>query len=171
MNAYTLVFGLLASTVAVLAIAAPAPALTGCPDSGKSVRSIPKEAARTAIQCLFNNKRSARNLSRNGDLESAAQRHSGTMASQRCVSHQCSGEPDLLKRVSRTGYLRGSSNWGLGEVIIAGGARGTPRQIVKAWMNSPGHRDNIKRPSHEHVGIGLSIRDGSVYVAADFGHR
>jgi len=173
MNAYKLALCPLATLVAVLAFAAgvPASAQAGCPHSGESVRSITKQKARDAIGCLFNKERSARNLKRSGHLERATQGHAATMASQNCVSHQCSGEPNLQQRVSRTGYLRGSSDWGLGEVVIAGGAKGSPRQIVRAWIKSPGHRDNILSRSHEDVGVGLSIRRGFVYAAADFGHR
>ena len=41
--------------------------------------------------------------------------------------------------------------------------------IVKGWMNSKGHRENILTPYFKHHGIGLSISDdGKVYVTQNF---
>ena len=167
------VFGLLAFLLAVLAFAAgvPASAQAGCNHSGESVRSITKDNARAAIGCLFNKERSADNVKGNGDLHDAAQSHSAVMASQNCYSHQCSGEGNLLQRVARTGYLRGSSSYELGEVILIASDKASSRQIVSAWMGSPGHRANIMRSSYDHVGVGLSIRSGRVYASGDLGSR
>ncbi len=167
------VFGLLAPVVVFLALAlgAPAPAQAGCPHSGESVRSISKGNARAAIGCLFNKERSAENVEDNGDLHDAAQNHAATMAAQNCYSHQCSGEGDLRERVARTGYLRGASDYELGEVILIAKAKASSRQIVNAWMNSPGHNANITKSSYDHVGVGLSIRNGRAYVSGDFGSR
>ncbi|MBO1915365.1 hypothetical protein J4G37_62370, partial [Microvirga sp. 3-52] len=36
---------------------------------------------------------------------------------------------------------------------IAMGQR-TPAEVVKAWMDSPGHRENILKPGFTHIGIG-----------------
>jgi uncharacterized protein YkwD len=166
-------FGLLACLVAVLALAAgvPASAQAGCNKSGEPVRSITKKNARAAIGCLFNKERSAANVKRHGDVETAAQRHSGVMASRYCYSHQCSGEPDLKERIARTGYLRGATRYRLGEVIHRLDARASARQIVNSWMNSPPHRDNIMESSFDHVGVGLAFRGGYVFATGDFAHR
>ena len=166
-------FGLLAALIAVLALSAgvPASAQAGCSHSGDPVRNISKKNARSAINCLFNKERSSQNVKSNGDLREASQRHSSVMAAQNCYSHQCSGEGDLRARVARTGYLNGSSNWEIGEIIIIGGDKNSARQIVGAWMNSSGHRANIMKSSYEHVGIGISFRRGLVYASGDFGRR
>ena len=37
---------------------------------------------------------------------------------------------------------------------IAQGQR-TPQQVVQAWMDSPGHRQNIMNPSYTHIGVGF----------------
>jgi len=167
------VFGLLACLVAVFALAAgvPASAQAGCAHSGEPVRSISKDNARAAIGCLFNKERSADNVTGNNDLHDAAQGHSAVMASQNCYSHQCSGEGDLRERIARTGYLRGTSSYELGEVILIGGAKASSRQIVNAWMDSPAHSANIRKSSYDHVGVGLSIRAGRVYVSGDLARR
>jgi uncharacterized protein YkwD len=159
------------SLLALLAFGMPATAQAGCSHSGKPVRSISKQNARNAISCLFNKERSARNVKRVGALKKAAQNHSAVMASQRCMSHQCSGEPALPERVSRTGYLRGASSYELGEIVLAGPAKSSSRVIVSRWMNSSGHRAVLMDSSYEHVGVGLSISDGSVWATGDFGSK
>ncbi len=46
---------------------------------------------------------------------------------------------------------------------IAYGQR-TPAEVMKGWMNSPGHRANILSPSYTHIGIGLAkTRNGVNY--------
>ncbi len=37
---------------------------------------------------------------------------------------------------------------------IAQGQR-TPQQVVQAWMDSPGHRQNIMNASYTHIGVGF----------------
>lgn len=167
---------LLAAVAALLGVfalsaAAPPPAEAGCKKSGKSVRNISKKTARNAMVCLFNKGRSARNVKRNGDLKQAAQNHAGVMASHECFSHQCGGEPSLKERVARTGYLSGTSSYGLGEVIIVQRAKASPRRLVRKWLDSSSHASVIRNSTFDHVGVGLSIRDGFVWSAADFGHR
>jgi uncharacterized protein YkwD len=152
-----------------LLLGVPAAAQANCDHSGDPIRSITKKNARAAIGCLFNKERSAKNVKRVGNLTEAAQGHSKVMARQGCLSHQCSGEPNLPERVSRTGYLRGSSNYKLGEIIIAGPAKSTSRQVVSRWVNSSGHRAVLMDSAFDHVGVGLAMRNGSVYVTGDFG--
>ena len=154
-----------------LATVVPASAQAGCKNSGDPVRSITKKNARSAINCLFNKERTGQNVKRNGDLEQAAQSHSSVMAARNCYAHQCPGEGNLQQRVARTGYYSGSSNWGLGEVIIVANVRASSRQIVNAWMNSSGHASNIKNSGWDHVGIGLARRGAAVFVTGDFGRR
>ena len=173
MKTSKLLIPLLAAPVLFLFLAAGAPgaAQAGCKNSGDPVRSISKKNARAAIGCLFNKERSARNVKRNGDLETAAQRHAGVMAAQNCYSHQCAGEPNLRARVERTGYASGSSNYGIGEVILILSAKASARQLVNVWMGSSSHASNIRNSSWEHTGIGLSFRRGAVYATGDFGRR
>ena len=154
-----------------VAAASPERASAGCKHSSKPIKNIAKPNARDAIGCLFNKNRWAENLKRNAQLERAAQSHSSRMASTGCFSHQCSGEPPLRERVARTGYLSGASGWELGEVLLYARDETTSRAIVNAWMNSSTHRSTIKKPSFDHVGVGIAFQRGLVYVTADFGHR
>ena len=74
------------------------------------------------------------------------------MREHNCLSHQCPGELALEGRVKRTGYSRSPY---VGEVIVAYPAIATPRDIVKAWMNSRVHRDIILTRSFKDIGVGL----------------
>ena len=93
------------------------------------------------------------------------------------LGHVCPGEPDIFKRLRVTGYFSGAHVWSYGENIAWGESSvGTPRALVKAWMNSPGHRANILNSSFDHVGIGTvwgnpsrSSRFPAVTVTTDFG--
>ena len=48
-----------------------------------------------------------------------------------------------------------------------------PRDAVAMWLQSPGHRENLLRPSFRTVGLGLArgVWNGrsALYVTADFG--
>lgn len=41
-------------------------------------------------------------------------------------------------------------HWGTGH-------RATPKRIVRDWMDSPGHRENILRAEVTHVGVGIGF--------------
>ncbi len=72
-----------------------------------------------------------------------------------CFDHVCPGEAQLTGRYQRADYLPCNCSWGAGENIGWGaGGKGSPRKIVKAWMNSPPHRANILG-SFEHAGAGV----------------
>lgn len=44
---------------------------------------------------------------------------------------------------------------GAGENISGG--RVTPEEVVQAWMNSPGHKENMLNPNFKKIGVGFSI--------------
>lgn len=48
----------------------------------------------------------------------------------------------------------GASYSGAGENIAIG--QKTPAEVVTAWMNSPGHRANIMKPSFKYIGVGVN---------------
>lgn len=49
-----------------------------------------------------------------------------------------------------------------GENIAMG--QQSPSQVMNAWMNSPGHRNNIMSPSFTQIGVGLAKdRNGRMY--------
>ena len=137
---------------------------------------ISAKDARRAVTCLINHERDQRGkakLGGDGRLHEAARDHSRRMADRNCFSHKCRGERSVLGRLEKVRYIvSGLSRWSYGENIAWGeSSRGTPRAIVNAWMNSPGHRANILNGTFRDVGVGFD-RDGDRgYYTADFGLR
>jgi uncharacterized protein YkwD len=86
-------------------------------------------------------------------------------------SHEACGR-EFTFWMTRFGY-QGCT---VGENIAWGsGGLGTPGSIFKAWMHSPGHRENILGP-YEDTGIGLQSGklegyDGAHIWAQEFGSR
>ena len=80
------------------------------------------------------------------------------MASKGCFSHECRGERGLLGRLQVVKYIVGGlRRWAYGENIAYGeGSRGTPKQIVDAWMHSSGHRANILSGTFRDIGVGYA---------------
>jgi uncharacterized protein YkwD len=140
------------------------------------------EQARKSVLCLLNKKRRAANLprlERNNRLDAAAQRHTELMDGTGCFAHECPGEADLGDRLEGVAYLiRDLLQWAIGENVAWGeGSRGTPKAVMGAWMDSPGHRANILNRSFRDVGIGFSKgtpnsgdANGGIYTT-DFGLR
>ncbi len=48
-----------------------------------------------------------------------------------------------------------------GENVACG--HSSPQQVVKAWLNSPGHRDNILNSNFTKIGVGLEKNIGNGY--------
>ena len=152
-----------------------------CKGADRGPRKISRSQARQAVVCVINYKRRAhgvRPLKATKPLQRAGGRHAKTMLATKCFAHQCSGEPPLTTRVHKTSYLPCSCSWGLGENIAWGKkSRGSPENIVDAWMKSPPHRSTLLNGSFRHVGIGVvwgspwsSGMRASTYTA-DFGYK
>ena len=125
-----------------------------CPAQGK-VRA-PEPQQEKAMRCLINYARSHAGVGHVSDqksLEKAAGRKAGDV--MRCgFSHTACGRPaDTYAR--RFGYFSAPSfTWG--ENLAWGrGNLGSPRMILKAWLNSPPHRETMLSGMFEHMGIGL----------------
>lgn len=61
-------------------------------------------------------------------------------------------------------------NW-VGENLVSGtGLR--PRTAVRAWMDSPAHRQVLMKPRAAWAGVGVSVAgDGRTYAVLNFGDR
>lgn len=147
-----------------VALALPASASAAAPCAKADI--IPSAAnlasVKKATLCLVNAERRNRGLSKlrsDRQLGKAAQRFSASMVRHGFFDHVSPSGSTLDSRVRRgTRYLRGSiQSWSLGENIAWGsGERATPRQIVRSWMNSSGHRRNILDRRFRHIGIGVA---------------
>jgi uncharacterized protein YkwD len=136
--------------------------------------------ARYATLCLLNRVRShhgLRHLRSNGSLRKAANGFSWRMVREGFFGHTAPDGSGLLQRVQATRYLHRHPRASLAENIGYGDGRlGTPRAIVRAWMNSAGHRQNILTAAYRDVGLGIvpgepgSPGAGATYTT-DFGVR
>jgi uncharacterized protein YkwD len=128
-------------------------------------RSGPLRAERSTL-CLINDERRARGLHplrSDARLAEAAARHSGDMTHRHFFSHTSPGGSTFVRRIRRSGYLKGSGRWRVGQVLAWGiGSGGSPRAVVRAWMESPPHRRVLLRSGYREAGIGvvLAVPDG-----------
>ena len=165
------------AAVSALALSAPAPASAGtCSGANADPATTNLKVVKRATLCLLNQQRrnhGLKKLKHNGRLSLASQRHSNDMARRNYFAHG-----NFVGRIKASRYLQGSGSWNVGENIAWGsGQLATPKEIVKAWMNSPPHRHNILHGKFREIGIGVSrgvpVRqnyDGATY-ATDFGRR
>jgi uncharacterized protein YkwD len=116
-------------------------------------------AAQLVMACLTNYARThsgLKPLRLNQTLNAAGNAKLAADVSCGVFSHSPCGRP--FSSVF-SAYLRGAASYELGENIAWGtGSLGSPRQIMSAWLHSPGHRENILTPGFTELGIGY-LRD------------
>ena len=84
------------------------------------------------------------------ELEQAALNHSQDMFQKDYFSHTSKDGTEPDERIAATGYS--FSTWG--ENIAQG--QDTEIIVMKSWMNSTGHCNNIMNPNFEEVGVAKS---------------
>jgi uncharacterized protein YkwD len=94
-------------------------------------------------------------------LAAAALQHCRMMAAEGEISHQYSGEPDLSSRAARAG-----AHFSLIEENVA--MASSAAAVHRAWMQSPGHRENLLSHEVDHVGIAVLYARGEFYAVADY---
>ena len=113
-------------------------------------------AQETAMACMHNYVRSRKGLPRLATrslLQSSL--NSKSLDIVRCsdFSHQACGR-ETFYFTKRVGYAQGC--WGAGENIAWGsGSLGSVRSIMRAWLYSTPHRENILKSRFRDKGIGL----------------
>ncbi len=157
--------------------AAPAPAQTRKPSrtpaattggSGGSGGSSGGGASdsESAVLALVNKERAAAGcgpLAANAKLTAAARAYSDTMARSGVMSHTGPDGSTMTTRVEAAGY-----GWSrLGENIARG--QSDADAVMKAWMNSPGHKANILNCAFREIGIGVHKGDGGPWWTQNFG--
>jgi uncharacterized protein YkwD len=136
------------------------------------------DEVRAAILCLHNQIRAQRGLpllKENAKLRGAAVEHSSDMVSRGFFEHTTPNGVTMVQRIRAARYTSPRFGWALGENLAWGtGSLATPRAIMKAWMESPGHRANVVKRAYREIGIGVvagvpSDRDSGATYTADFG--
>lgn len=148
-----------------------------CSGADRPAARMSADRAERLTLCLLNKERTKRGmkpLRMQRHQGEAAASHNRLMVRRDCFSHQCPGEPDLVGRLERAGYLPCGCSWMVGENIAWGsGSYGAPRRIVESWMDSQGHRQNILNPRFEHIGVAVhpGSPGGGVAYTTDFGFK
>ncbi len=120
----------------------------------------------SAVLALVNKERAAAGcgpLTANAKLSAAARAYSDTMARSGVMSHTGPDGSTMTSRVEAAGYA-----WSrLGENIARG--QSDADAVMKAWMNSSGHRANILNCAFREIGIGVHKGDGGPWWTQNFG--
>jgi uncharacterized protein YkwD len=100
----------------------------------------------------------------NEQLDLAADGHTLDQASMNKMSHTGSNGSKMGDRIKDADYIFSSA----GENVAYG--FGDAATVMKGWMNSAGHRQNILNPSFTEIGIGYAEgADGRPFWTQDFG--
>src|SRR3954449_4341880 len=149
---------------AAAALTAPAGAQASAQDAAcPGADAVPTAAtiaqASQATLCLLNNERAAAGLHPVAEAQGLTQpsaAYSARMVAERFFAHVSPDGGTLVDRLTAARYIAPDGDWTVGENIAWGqGELATPRNIMIAWMNSPGHRHNILTGEFTEVGIGI----------------
>ncbi len=143
--------------VTSLALATPAAHAAACPGANQLPLLSAPASAKAATLCLLNNERAAQGLApltSQPILEAVAATYAGSMVGQQFFAHVSPAGQTMDQRLAP--YVTGTSSYGFGENLAWGqGALGTPTATMRAWMASPGHRDNILNSDFQEIGLGI----------------
>src|ERR1700754_2580600 len=149
---------------AVAALAAPAGAsasaqTAACPGADVVPVAGNLSQAAQATLCLLNDERAGAGLHplvEAQGLTQPAAAYSARMVQENFFAHVAPDGATLTDRLEAVHYIDPDGDWTVGENIAWGqGNLATPRNIMVAWMNSPGHRANILTADYDEVGLGV----------------
>ena len=151
-----------------------------CENRNVPFETAPK-AARAALVCELRRVHTRRHLPRlrlDERLAKAARRHAADMVRHKYFSHDSPNGDSVADRARRTGYIKSSCSWQVGEVLAWGVAgRSTAAATVRAWMDSSEHRHILVSSRYSDLGVGAvggtpekQYPDG-LTAAAVFGRR
>ena len=129
---------------------------SACAGARTAVAATSRVALQHAVVCVVNQQRRHHGLvalREDGRLDRSAQGWTNTMVAHHVFSHGT----NFARRLSSVGFRWSSA----GENIATGFS--TPAAVVRAWMASPGHCENILNPTYRYVGTGVSARGVGAY--------
>ena len=137
----------------------------GCPNADMAPSAASMSAMTAATLCLVNGARADNGLAAlapNAKLAATASAYAEDLVAGSYFSHTGRDGSSSLDRIKRGGYLTPGAGYVLGENLAWGtGALATPRSIMQAWMNSPGHRQNVLNRDYREFGMGVAIGNPS----------
>lgn len=96
-------------------------------------------------------------LNWNSMLLQAASGHSSDMSSKNFFSHVSTDGSTLATRIAAAGYGFSAA----GENIAAG--QSTVEEVMRSWINSPGHCQNLMNPTYQDVAVACKRNDAATY--------
>lgn len=146
-----------------------------CPGAGLQPSAGNLAEAAQATLCLINAARTAAGLvplRENASLTALSTAYSEDLVANKYFDHVSSRGVTLVQRLAAMRY-----DWRLAAENLAWGERerGTPAQIVDAWMQSESHRVNILNGGLREIGVGIAVgapvpdRPQSATYTTDFG--
>src|SRR6185312_8541648 len=131
--------------------------------------SIASAAADRAVLDLINQQRAANGcdaLAQRPELVQAAQWHAEDLAVNGWRNNHIGSDGsqfwERINAAGHTGYTSTAENQA--QNYSAEG-------VVTAWMNSPGHRDNLLNCAFTQAGVASAWSNGTMYTVADFTDR
>jgi len=115
------------------------------------------EAEVISLMNVEREKNGVKILAEQSQLTEAAREHSTDMACNNFFDHVSVQSGTVIERAEKLEYEYTL----IGENIAAGYL--SAEEVVAAWMDSPGHRENILNPEYTQVGLGYVFYSGSNY--------
>jgi uncharacterized YkwD family protein len=123
---------------------------------GEVIRLKPEASHHSAFEdqvaALVNQERRQRGLNplqHRADVKNVAHKKAEDLINSNYFSHNSPnyGSPFDMLRTFGISYRSAGENIAKGQT--------TPEQVMRDWMNSPGHRENILKPEYDTIGVGF----------------
>jgi len=186
--------GLVGLSIIVIAASIVAPGMVGLPSDESPLTAasddnrLTEAAVRTALLSEVNEYREAKGRARlnaNDKINAAAQAHADDMATKEYLAHRQPDGDTLQDRYMNTGVAcdAGAENVAMtyyqttvqldnGSTAYYDSPAALAKGVIRQWINSPEHRENMLARDYSRVGHGVGITTGDgkavVYVAQDF---
>ena len=147
---FTVLFALLFAVIGL--VAGPASAADAAPAAAERLQALDHE-----LLIRLNATRTAhglRPLVLSDDLQSAAVAHSRSMLEGGFFAHDSKDGSPFVARVKGFYRAAGYDAWSVGENLLYNTAAMDASTAMKAWLESPAHRENMLAPAWREVGIG-----------------
>jgi len=129
---------------------------------GRSERARLEDAVARMVND-YRAKSGLRPLATNERLRNSARQHSEEMAREGYFSHDSPDGYTPFDRMLLAGYeFPGAEN------IAKGQAQ--PASVLRGWLNSPGHRANIRNGRFRTIGVGVHLGAGGPWWTQHFGY-
>lgn len=135
----------------VLALPFDPPAPTDLARIADDALRLVNEARSSGVRCGARRMPGVGKLVASAPLQRAAQEHATDMARRGVLTHEGADGSTVASRATRAGY----SHRVIGENVAGGPV--TAAAVVREWLNSPGHCENLMDPRFTQMGIAYAV--------------